>query len=230
MNPISRKLHELNKESVIAEPTEARFLIKDDKEMQLHKTSQQILERHVKDIEDFKNNLNGSTCPVLSDADQTIVDESNRLIMKRFFIAFQNFGKAFVFYGNPTAEWAFWIRLLWLIEETQKYAIQVMAEEDVLNAPDFFNLCAGEQDERLKPVYEKWDKTVFSEESFKHYLDDALKKAPIPKLSPEELEEMERQEQADIEFDDRVLKEKCPTCPKPCEWYKKEKEKRQNGK
>ena len=51
MDARSRKLHELNKQSIIEDPTEARFLIEDDKEMKLHRTSQQILERHVKDIE-----------------------------------------------------------------------------------------------------------------------------------------------------------------------------------
>jgi hypothetical protein len=228
MNIISKKLHEINKKSIIDDPTEARFLIEDDKEMQLYKTSQQILERHVKDIEDFKNTLNGSTCPDLSDADQTVVNESNRLILKRFFIAFQNFGKAFVYYGNPSAELAFWVRLMWLIEETQKYAVQSMEENAVMDASDFFKICAGEQDRRLKPVYDKWDKTLFSQKSFETYLTEALHKSPMSNLSPEKEAELEQQEKEDIEFDKRVLAEKCPPCPKPCEWYKQELENQKN--
>jgi hypothetical protein len=228
MDARSRKLHDIEKQSVLEEPKEAKMLIESDKEMQLHRMAMQVLERHVKDIEDFKNNLDGSTCPLLSDADQALVDASNTFILRRFMLLFQEFGKAFVYYGNPTAEWQFWIRLLWLIEETQKYAVQSMAENEVFDAPDFFNLCAGEQDERLKPVYDKWDKTLFSEESFKRYLSEALEKRPMPKLSPEEIAEMERQEQEDVEFDKRVLAEKCPTCPKPCEWYKQELENQKN--
>jgi ribosomal protein S21 len=40
-----------------------------------------------------------------------------------------------------------------------------------------------------------------------------------------EIEEAERQEQADIEFDRQVLKEKCLTCVNPREWYKEESKK-----
>ena len=223
-----RKLHDIEKQSVIEEPTEAKMLIESDKEMQLHRIAKQILERHVKDIEDFKSNLDGSTCPVLSEADQALVNASNTLILKRFLLLFQEFGEAFVYYGNPGAEWQFWIRLLWLISETQQYAVQSMAENDVLDAPEFFTLCAGEQNERLKPVYDNWDKTLFSEESFKSYLREALEKRPLPSLSPEQMAEMEREEREDVEFDKRVLAEKCPTCPKPCEWYKQELEYQKN--
>ena len=231
MDARRRKLHELNKQSVIEEPMEARFLIEDKKEMQLHHTSQQILERHLKDLEDFKNNnLNGSTCPELSDTDRAIIDESTRLIFKRFWLMFDLFGKSFIYYNNPSAEWVFWTRFMWLLEETQKFYVQSTLEQAVFDAPDFFNLCAGEQDERLKPVYERWDKTLFSEESFHRYLEDALKKNPLQKPSLEEIAEMERQEKEDIEFDNRVLKEKCPTCPKQCEWFKTELEKQKNGK
>jgi hypothetical protein len=88
------------------------MLIENDKEMQLHRIAKQILERHVKDIEDFKNNLNGSTVPVLSEADQALVDASSTLILKRFMLLFQEFGEAFVYYGNPGAEWQFWILLM----------------------------------------------------------------------------------------------------------------------
>jgi DNA-binding transcriptional regulator YhcF (GntR family) len=51
MNTISRKLHEIQKQSAIEEPTEARLFVDNDKEMQLHKTAQQILERHMQNLE-----------------------------------------------------------------------------------------------------------------------------------------------------------------------------------
>jgi hypothetical protein len=222
MNGISRKLRDLNKQSVIEEPTEQRLYVDNDKEMQLHKTAQQILERHLKDLEDFRNNLNGSTCPVLTEQEQALVDESSRFMLKRFLLLFQQFAKTFITLGDPTAEHVFWVRFMWLIEESQKFAIQARAENEVLDSPDFFSLCAGEQDRRLKPVYDKWDKNLFTEKSYHDYVEQYFKTFNLPPMSQAEIEEAERQEQADIEFDKQVLKEKCPTCSNPCDWYKEE--------
>ena len=230
MNGISRKLRDLNKQSVIEEPTEQRLYVDNDKEMLLHKTAQQILERHLKDLDDFRNNLNDSTCPVLTAQEQALVDESSRFMLKRFLLRFQQFAKTFITLGDPTAEHVFWVRFMWLIEESQKFAIQARAENKVLDAPDFFSLCAGEQDRRLKPVYDKWDKNLFTEKSYHDYVEQHFKTFKLPPMSQAEIEEAERQEQADIEFDRQVLKEKCPTCSNPCDWYEEEKEKRQNGK
>jgi hypothetical protein len=75
--------------------------------MQLHKMAQQILEHHLKDLEDFRNNLNGSTCPELTEQEQALVDESSRFMLKRFLLLFQNFAKTFITLGDPTAEHVF---------------------------------------------------------------------------------------------------------------------------
>jgi hypothetical protein len=122
---------------------------------------------------------------------------------------------------------------MWLIEESQKFAEQARAENAVLEAPDFFSLCAGEQDRRLKPVYDKWDRNLFTEKSYKDYVERVFKTEKwfkVPEMSQAELEKMKKEEQADIEFDNKVFREKCPTCPKPCEWFKTELEKQKNGK
>ena len=111
MNIISRKLHEIQKQSAIEEPTAARLFVDNDKEMQLHKTAQQILERHLKDLEDCRNNLDVSTCPVLTEQEQALVDESSRFMLKRFLLLFQHFAKTFITLGDPTAEHVFWVRL-----------------------------------------------------------------------------------------------------------------------
>jgi len=222
MNTISRKLHEIQKQSAIEEPTEARLFVDNDKEMQLHKTAQQILERHLKDLENFRNNLDGSTCPVLTEQEQALVDESSHFMLKRFLLLFQQFAKTFITLGDPTAEHVFWVRFMWLIEESQKFAEQARAENAVLEAPGFFGLCVGEQDRRLKPVYDKWDKNLFTEKSYRDYVEQHFKTFKLPPMSQAEIEEAERQEQADIEFDRQVLKEKCPTCSNPCDWYKEE--------
>jgi len=228
MDARSRKLHDIERQSVIEEPTEQRLYVDNEKEMQLHKTAQQILERHMQDLEDFNNNLDGSTCPRLTEQEQVLVDESTRFMLKRFLVLFQTFAKTFITLGDPSAEHVFWFRFLWLIEESQKYAEQARAENAVLEAPDFFSLCSGEQDERLKPVYDKWDKNLFTEKSYQDYVSRVFKTDfKLPEMTQEQLEQMEREEQADIEFDNQVFIEKCPTCPKQCDWYFEEKKKRE---
>ena len=227
-----RKLRNIERDSTIEEPTEARLFIDNENELQLHNIAKQILERHVSAIEDFRNGLDGLCCLELSDADRSIVEESTRLMFKRFWLLFDMFGKAFIYNDNPVAQMVFWSRFMWLVEEAQKYTKQSDAENEVMDTPDFFGLCAGEQDRRLKPVYDKWDKNLFSEKSFHDYIKkrwsiDSLSEV---KPTPEELAEMDKEEQADREFDEKVLREKCPSCPNPCEWYKREKKKRENGK
>ena len=205
-----RKLRNMERDSTIEEPTEVRLFIDNENELQLHNTAKRILERHVSDIEDFRKGLDGSCCPELSDADRAIVEESTRLMFKRFLLLFDMFGKAFIYHDNGIAEMVFWTRFLWLVEDAQKYTEQSDAENEVMVASDFFDLCAGEQDRRLKPVYDKWDKNLFSEKSFQDYVKkrwniDSLSEV---KPTPEELAEMDREEQADREFDEKVLREK----------------------
>ncbi len=232
MNGLSRKLHDIEKQSLIEEPTESRLLIDDEKELQLRHTAQCILEKHLKDLENFRNGLDGSCCPELSDADRAVVEESTRLIFKRFWLLFDIFGKAFIYHDNPVAQMVFWSRFMWLVEEAQKYTEQSDAENEVMHAPDFFDLCAGEQDRRLKPVYNKWEKNLFSEKSFHDYIKKRWKIDSLSEVNPtpEELEELDKEEQADREFDEKMFREKCPSCPNPCEWYKREKKKKENGK
>ena len=143
-------------------------------------------------------------------------------MLKRFLLLFQDFAKTFITLGDPTAEHVFWVRFMWLIEESQKFAEQARAENAVLESPGFFGLCVGEQDRRLKPVYDKWDKNLFTEKSYHDYVEHHFMTFKLPPMSQADIEETERQEQADIEFDRQVLKEKCPTCSNPCDWYEEE--------
>jgi hypothetical protein len=94
MNHLSLKINEMNKTSIIPEPTETRILIDDLKELQLHRNALQIMERDASNIENFVNDLNGSVYPSLSESEQTIVDESTRLMLKHFLLLFKSFGNA----------------------------------------------------------------------------------------------------------------------------------------
>ena len=69
------------------------------------------------------------------------------------------------------ANWIFYTRFYWLIEETRKFKEQYDAEEEVFNTPGYWELCEGEQERRLAPVYANWNHDLFTPESFKRYCD-----------------------------------------------------------
>jgi hypothetical protein len=73
--------------------------------------------------------------------------------MARILEIFQTFTDAFVTYKDPMANWVFYTRFYWLIEETRKFKEQFDAEEEVFNTPGYWELCEGEQERRLAPVY-----------------------------------------------------------------------------
>ena len=69
------------------------------------------------------------------------------------------------------ADWVFYTRFYWLIEETRKFKEQYDAEEAVFNTPGYWELCEGEQERRLAPVYADWNHDLFTPESFKRYCE-----------------------------------------------------------
>ena len=107
----------------------------------------------------------------LSPSDQSIVDASNHRLTDRIFEIFQVFTDAFVTYKDPMANMVFYTRFYWLIEETRKFKEQFDAEEEVFNTPGYWELCEGEQEKRLAPVYSGWNHDLFTPESFERYCE-----------------------------------------------------------
>ena len=155
--------------------------------------------------------------------------------MARILEIFQTFTDAFVTYKDPMANWVFYTRFYWLIEETRKFKEQFDAEEAVFNTPGYWELCEGEQERRLAPVYAAWNHDLFTPESFQRYCDrhHVFKTTEdiqqlIANRTPEQARQdelEEQQEQAENAETDarnaRYLKEKCPTCAEKCDWFKK---------
>ncbi len=242
MNILIRKLHELEKNVLPELPEKGTTKITwengdvelDRAELELHRRATQISEAHAEKMKEALSR--GETDVIrLSSADQSIVDAANRRFMARILEIFQTFTDAFVTYKDPMANWVFYTRFYWLIEETRKFKEQFDAEEAVFNTPGYWELCEGEQDRRLAPVYANWNHDLFTPESFQRYCEQhhvfkttqdiqQLTTNRTPEQArQEELEEQqeEKEEKADAERNARYLKEKCPTCVEKCDWFMK---------
>jgi hypothetical protein len=176
-----------------------------------------------------------TTCTPPSPDKQAIVDAANRRFMARVFEIFQIFTDAFVTLKDPMANWVFYTRFYWLIEETRKFKKQFDAEIAVLKTPGYWDLCEGEQEKRLKPVYAAWNHDLFTPQSFERYCQQhhlfkitediqQLNANRTPEQArQEELDELqeEREEKAATVRNARYLKEKCPSCEEKCSWFKR---------
>jgi hypothetical protein len=242
MNILNRKLHLLEKKVLPELPEEGTTKITwengdealDRAENELHRRANQILEAHAKDMQEALSR--GETDVIrLSSADQAIVDTAEHRLMARILDIFQVFTDAFVTYKDPMANWVFYTRFYWLIDETRKFKEQFDAEEEVFHTPGYWELCEGEQTRLLAPVYAAWNHDLFTPESFNRYCDihHVFKTTEdiqqfIANRTPEqarqdELEEQqeENEEKEATERNERYLKEKCPTCAEKCDWFKK---------
>jgi hypothetical protein len=154
--------------------------------------------------------------------------------MARIMDIFQVFTDAFVTLKDPMANWVFYTRFYWLIEETRKFKHQFDAEIAVFKTPGYWELCEGEQERRLAPVYAAWNHDLFTPESFQRYCEQhhifkttediqQLNANRTPEQAKqEELEEQqeEQEEKATAERNARYLRDKCPTCTEKCDWFR----------
>ena len=243
MNILSKKLHELEKNVLPELPEKGTTKITwengdielDRAETELNRRANQILEAHAQELQNALSNGEKPTYTPLSPSDQAIVDAANHRLMARILEIFQVFTDAFVTYKDPMANMVFYTRFYWLIEETRKFKDQYDAEEEVLNMPGYWELCEGELERRLAPVYAKWNHDLFTPESFERYCEQhhIFKTTEdiqqiIANRTPEQVKQdeiEEQQEQAENAETDarnaRYLKEKCPICVEKCEWFKK---------
>ena len=242
MNLVSKKLHALEKNVLPEHPEEGTTKITwenndpelDRAENELHRRANQILEAHMQEMQQASERGENTYTP-LSPSDQAIVDAAHHRFMHRILMIFQTFTDAFVTYKDPMANLVFYTRFYWLIEETRKFKEQHDAEEEVFNTPGYFELCEGEQERRLAPVYATWNHDLFTPQSFQRYceqhhifktteeIQQLVANRTPEQVRQDELEE--QQEQAENEETDarnaRYLKEKCPTCVEKCDWFKK---------
>lgn len=242
MNLVSRKLHALEKNVLPEVPQEGTTKITwengdvelDRAESELHRRATQILEAHREEMQQAAERGENTYTP-LSPSDQVIVDAAHHRFMARILDIFRVFTDAFVTYKDPMANWVFYTRFYWLIEETRKFKEQHDAEEEVFNQPGYWELCEGEQQRRLAPVYAAWNHDLFSPQSFDRYceqhhvfktteeIQQLIANRTPEQAKQDELEEQqeEKDEKVAAERNTRYLKEKCPTCQEKCDWFLK---------
>jgi hypothetical protein len=241
MNILNRKLHALEKNVLPELPQEGTTRITWDNgdtelneaENELHRRATQILQYHANELQAAKERGDTTYNPLSTD-DQALVDAANRRFMARILEIFQVFTDTFVTLKDPMANCVFYTRFYWLIEETRKFKEQFDAEIEVFNLPGYWELCEGEQERHLAPVYAAWNHDLFTPESFQRYCEQhhifkttediqqlTANRTP-DQAKQEELEEQqeEQEEKATAERNARYLKEKCPTCTEKCDWFR----------
>jgi hypothetical protein len=249
MNIVSKKLHLLEKNVLPELPKEGTTKITWDNgdtelneaENELHRRATQILQYHTNELQAAKERGDTTYNPLSTD-DQALVDAANRRFMARILEIFQVFTDTFVTLKDPIANWVFYTRFYWLIEETRNFKEQYDAEEEVFNTPGYWELCEGEQEKRLAPVYAAWNHDLFTPQSFQRYceqhhvfktteeLQQLTANRTPEQARQDELEEQqeENEEKATTERNAHYLKEKCPTCAEKCDWFKKTSQNDQN--
>jgi hypothetical protein len=242
MNILNRKLHLLEKNVLPELPQEGTTRITWDNgdtelneaENELHRRATQILQYHANELQAAKERGDTTYNPLSTD-DQALVDAANRRFIARILDVFQVFTDTFVTLKDPMANWVFYTRFYWLMEETRKFKEQYDAENIVLNQPGYWELCDGEQERQLVPVYAAWNHDLFSPQSFERYCEQhhvfktteeiqqlTANRTP-EQASQEELEEQqeEDEEKAAAQRNARYLREKCPSCVEKCDWFMK---------
>jgi hypothetical protein len=234
VNQLSRKLHELEKNVVSDIPNfeDTYLTINNDVEQRLHDKAKMILVNHRYQSENALKELkNGSGVDVdksveLSPEEKVIVSKSSSLITQRVMYLFDLAVGSLIHLDDPICKWIFYSRLNWFLSEMQEWLFLLWRENQIASAPDFFNICIGEQEQRLKPIYAQW-RDWLSKESWEKYC--AENKPPLKTyedFTPEEKAQYDRDlenealEEAEwLEQDKRFLRDKCPSCTQKCKWY-----------
>jgi hypothetical protein len=239
VNTLSRKLRELEINNVaplhIEEgSTRLSPYCMSDAERELHSAALQIMQslktKAERASEMLKQNP-GADVDVselqLNPEQQVIVNTSDRLFTERVMELFDNGVAQYIHLNDPVNKFIFYSRLNWFLREMGEWLFLRWQEDQIYDAPDFFNLCSGEQEHRLKPIYDRWRKWL-SEESWERYYEQHCRSAfrSYEDLTPEEKAEEERnaeneeRENAEwVEQDKRFLRDKCPSCIEKCKWY-----------
>jgi len=214
MNPLSKKLRELEKNVLPEQPKKetSRWGF-DNGDSELNKVEQQFY--------DTVQAIGRNTAAEDMTPDKVeLILKANRFVTFRILDLFDMWAKGIICYNDPLMIHIFTLRFYWFLDEVSKQISQQYEEERIFDDPDFTDLCPGEQDKRLAPLYAKWRRDLFTKESFTRFCDEHMK--PLPELTPEQEKEMEKLEQLDREAEERELRllaEKCVSCSEKCKWY-----------
>ncbi len=232
MDANSKKLRELEKNVISDIPkTKTVLYIDDEVEHEIHKRAGDILSRQRDIATELYDTLKANPKAEINihaldlDADdQAIVDKSNILYHFRVMELFDKGIGQFVHFNDPICKYVFYSRFTWFLSEMKEWCYWLWWEDQTYDEPGFFDLCAGEQEKRLKPLHEHWRKYL-TEDSWKKHCEEHPPKLQdtLPEMTEEQEEEERKQiekENAEEEAKDaKILAEKCPSCTEKCKWY-----------
>ena len=228
---LSKKLRNLEKNVVPDTPRgETRIIIDDNAEMELHQRAseiQQVQKAKAEDLHKILTEKPNAEVDMdslnLSSKNQLIVNKSRSLYRYRVMELFDNAIGQEIHLNDPINKWIFYNRFNWFLSEMSEWLFLRWREDQVYSEPGFFNLCMGEQDKRLAPVYAKWRKDWLSPESYNRFYEEH--KPHLADPTPEEEEEdaklCEQEEREGRALDAKFLREKCPTCTQKCTWFER---------
>jgi len=135
---------------------------------------------------------------------------------------FDNGVAQYIHLNDPVNKFIFYSRLNWFLNEMGEWLFLRWQEDQIYADPGFFDICPGEQEKRLQPVYSKWRRWL-SEESWLKYSEENCKIKDLPELTAEQIEEdaklVASENAAEEANEAKFLKEKCPACPEKCKWF-----------
>jgi hypothetical protein len=232
MNPISKKLYDLEKNVIDDKPkTKTILYIDDPVEREIHRRAAAILSKQREIATELYNALKANPKAEinvndldLSSDEKAIVDKSNALCHYRIMELFDNAVAQFIHLNDPINKWIFYSRFNWFITEMQDWLYWLWRENQVYDTPGYFDMCAGEREKFYEPIRRNWRKWL-TEDSWEKYYEDYPPKISqnVPELIPEELEEERKQIERDNAEEEakeaKFLAERCPSCKEKCKWY-----------
>jgi hypothetical protein len=173
----------------------------------------------------------------LTPNEKAICDLGEKRMFLRMHDIVNRYFDLLVYHGDNYAKYIFNLRLLWIIEETQKQAENTKIEEEITDTPGYWEMCEGDQDKiQAKANAKMHNEGLFTPKSFSDYIEkkhffkttEELKEM-IANRTPEQIAqddiEVKAEEEENAKWiaqDAKFLKEKCPTCPSKCAWYKEQ--------
>jgi hypothetical protein len=216
VNNLSKKLHDLEKNVLPEQPLKetSRWGF-DNGDKELNKAERQLY--------DMAKNIGERVEAEDLTADQIeIMLKSHRFVTFRILDLFETWAKGIICYNDPLMWHIFSLRFYWFLNEVSEQISQQYQEQQIWDSPDFMDLCPGEQDKKLKPLYDSWKRDLFTKESFSRFIEQHMR-APAELNSAEEreLELLEQEEKEEEAKDIQRLAEKCVSCieKERCDWY-----------
>ena len=217
MNKLNKRLDEIEKNILTNRPKGKTHITMDDpSEIALHQEANEIRQFRIaainKLIETFSENPNididkDLEALELSPHNQQIIDRSDSFVLHRVLEVFDDIIGMPIHQNDLFYKYLFNARLGWFLRDMIEWFSMRRQEDRILSQPGFSDLCWGEQQKQLAPLYANWKRDLLSEESWKRYYN----KHPmqIKESTNQELKEFNKENKQFAKDEAKILKHKC---------------------